>query len=83
MVFWRRTGSARSGLDGERPEGETPQNGRFMLHATANMYDFLLLDQEDGQVWQLQWSMDAANRGLIDFIQLVVPRELVDPSGSP
>lgn len=54
-----------------------------MLHATANMYDFLLLDQEDGQVWQLQWSMDAANRGLIDFIQLVVPRELVDPSGSP
>ena len=39
-------------------------NGRFNLYATENMYNFLLLDQIDGDVFQVQWSMDAKNRGV-------------------
>ncbi|MCX6293762.1 MAG: hypothetical protein NT127_05650 [Sphingobacteriales bacterium] len=39
-------------------------NGRFNLYATENMYNFLLLDQIDGDVFQVQWSMDAKNRGI-------------------
>jgi hypothetical protein len=39
-------------------------NGRFNLYATENMYNFLLLDQIDGDVYQVQWSMDAKNRGV-------------------
>lgn len=29
--------------------------GRFTLSPTANIYTFMLLDQEDGRTWQLQW----------------------------
>jgi len=39
-------------------------NGRFNLYATENMYNFLLLDQIDGDVYQVQWSMDAKNRAV-------------------
>lgn len=39
-------------------------NGRFNLYATENMYNFLLLDQIDGDVFQVQWSMDAKNRAV-------------------
>lgn len=35
------------------PEEEIP--GRFTLHATTNMFNFILLDQIDGRVWQVQW----------------------------
>lgn len=40
-------------------------NGRFTLHPTENIYNFLLLDQIDGYVYQVQWSMDAENRIVI------------------
>ena len=29
--------------------------GRFTLYATTNIYQFVLLDQIDGQTWQVQW----------------------------
>jgi len=38
--------------------------GRFTLYPTENIYNFLLLDQLDGDVYQIQWSMDAKNRGV-------------------
>lgn len=37
-------------------------NSRFTLYPTENMYNFLLLDQIDGDVYQVQWSMDEKNR---------------------
>ena len=40
-------------------------NGRFTLYPTENIYNFLLLDQIDGNVYQVQWSMDAKYRGVI------------------
>lgn len=41
-------------------------NGRFFLYPTTNIYNFILLDQIDGRVWQVQWSAEAKER-------LVVP----------
>ena len=34
---------------------ETP--GRFTLYSTKNMYTYILLDQETGESWQVQWSV--------------------------
>jgi len=37
------------------------KNGRFTLYPTDNMWNFLLLDQDDGLVWQCQFTMDGNN----------------------
>jgi len=29
--------------------------GRFTLSPTANIYTFMLLDQQEGRTWQIQW----------------------------
>jgi len=44
---------------------EYEEDGRFMLHSTQNIYNFILIDQIDGRLWQAQWSTEAKNRGLI------------------
>jgi hypothetical protein len=44
--------------------------GRFTLHSTKNMYNFVLLDQDVGKTWQLQWSTDE-NRGIWPIEQKV------------
>jgi hypothetical protein len=46
-------------------------NGRFILYPTENMYNFLLLDQIDGTVTQVQWSMEAKNRGIVSVIKQI------------
>ena len=50
------------------PEGVAARNGRFTLHSTKNIYNFLLLDSEDGRIWQLQWSTDSEKRGIVRSI---------------
>jgi hypothetical protein len=44
-------------------EGE--KDGRFTLYPTINIYNFILLDQLDGRVWQVQWSTEAEKRLII------------------
>lgn len=39
--------------------------GRFILYPTSNLYNFLLLDQKLGVVYQAQWSTNPNNRGVI------------------
>lgn len=39
-------------------------SGRFTLYPTENIYNFLLLDQIDGNVYQVQWSTDPKYRGV-------------------
>ena len=39
--------------------------GRFELYPTDNMYNFLMLDQLNGAVYQMQWSQNPENRGLM------------------
>lgn len=51
--------SKRIAIEGEK-------NGRFFLYPTTNIYNFILLDQIDGRVWQVQWSTEVEER-------LVVP----------
>lgn len=45
--------------------GEAAENGRFTLYPTKNMYNFILLDQKDGKMWQVQWSTEEENRVVI------------------
>jgi hypothetical protein len=44
-------------------EGE--KNGRFTLCPTQNIYTFMLIDQIDGRVWQVQWAMEPDKRLVI------------------
>jgi hypothetical protein len=37
-------------------------NGRFTLYSTQNIYNFILLDQIDGKMWQIQWAIEFENR---------------------
>lgn len=46
---------------------EEEKNGRFFLYPTHNIYNFLLLDQIDGRVWQAQWSTKEENRMIIQI----------------
>jgi hypothetical protein len=32
--------------------------GRFTLYPTRNIYNFILLDQDIGKTWQVQWSIE-------------------------
>ena len=45
----------------ERAEESEKKDGRFTLYATQNMYNFIILDQIDGRVWQVQWSTEGDN----------------------
>ncbi len=64
-------------LDEDGTSGEVPINliplvisrneikGRFTLYPTENIYNFLLLDQIDGYVYQVQWSFEEKDRVII------------------
>lgn len=45
-------------------DADKETNGRFTLYATENIYNFILLDQIDGHVFQVQWSMEEKYRGV-------------------
>jgi hypothetical protein len=53
--------------DISRVTKEDEKNGRFFLYPTKNIYNFILLDQIDGRVWQVQWSLEAKER-MVDRI---------------
>ena len=48
-----------------RVSRENEKNGRFFRYPTQNIYNFILLDQLDGRVWQVQWSIEAKTRMVI------------------
>lgn len=41
--------------------------GRYTLYPTQNTYNFILLDQIDGYTYQVQWSGDSKNRGILSI----------------
>ncbi len=45
-------------------DGVAEKKGRYMLYPTENFYNFILLDQIDGSVYQVQWSLIANERGI-------------------
>ncbi len=40
------------------PLADGKKAGRFTLHPTTNIYNFILLDQDDGRMWQVQWGKE-------------------------
>lgn len=46
-------------------EKEKEVNDRFTLYPTKNMWTFILLDQYNGKTWQVQWSIEPENRGIV------------------
>jgi hypothetical protein len=53
--------------DISRVNKDEERNGRFFLYPTTNIYNFILLDQIDGRVWQVQWSTKV-NERMVDRI---------------
>jgi hypothetical protein len=41
-------------------EPRSTRDGRFSLYTTGNMWNWILLDQEDGRVWQCQFSLKSS-----------------------
>lgn len=73
--LWLVQYSTKSGNQFEIPLSNVPRatteekkDGRFNLYATSNMFNFLLLDQIDGRVWQVQWSRDGEGNMVIPII---------------
>lgn len=48
-------------------ESEKRNNGRFELYPTSNLYNFILMDQIEGRIWQVQWSQDISQRAIISL----------------
>ena len=46
------------------------KNGRFTLYPTNNIWNFILVDQEDGRLWQVQFSLNEENRALIPILNI-------------
>jgi hypothetical protein len=46
---------------------EDEENDRFALYPTQNIYNFILMDQFSGKVWQVQWATELNNRGIISI----------------
>ena len=44
------------------PLAQGGKSGRFTLYPTTNIYTFVLLDQETGNTWYVQWSEKADTR---------------------
>jgi hypothetical protein len=51
--------------DISRVNKDEEKNGRFFLYPTKNIYNFILLDQLDGRVWQVQWSTEAKEKMVV------------------
>lgn len=50
------------------PEGQKEIAGRFELYKTQNLYNFILVDTRDGRTWQVQWSTEPENRGIMPIL---------------
>ncbi len=46
-------------------DSEGEYAGRFELYKTQNMYNFVLLDTATGSTWQVQWSTEPKERGVM------------------
>jgi hypothetical protein len=44
---------------GSKSLADGGRSGRFTLYPTQNIYTFILLDQDTGKSWQVQWGKNA------------------------
>jgi hypothetical protein len=52
----------------KRVTKEEEKNGRFFLYPTTNIYNFVLLDQIDGRLWQVQWATEPKERIVLPIL---------------
>jgi hypothetical protein len=45
-----------------KPLAASKAPGRFTLYPSSNIFTFILLDQEDGRQWQIQWALEVEKR---------------------
>lgn len=57
--------------------------GRFTLYPTSNIFNFLLLDQDEGSTWQVQWSHQPENRLVMPIESGTTKRSVKSPSTAP
>ena len=65
LVQYDTEGDARGSIvlnSEDFASGKTRTPGRFTLYSTQNIWNFILIDQIDGNMWQVQWSQDRRNR---------------------
>jgi hypothetical protein len=55
---------------------EQAKAGRFTLCPTRNLFNFILLDQEDGRMWDVQWNQK-------DDARFMTPLFVTPPEESP
>ena len=53
---------------------ENESNDRFTIYPTQNIYNFILLDQIDGRLWQVQWATEPKSRLVIPIEHELSPR---------
>lgn len=51
-----------------KPLADGKKTGRFTLYPSFNIFNFILLDQEDGRQWEVQWNTDPEKR----FVEAIV-----------
>lgn len=51
-------------------EESNERSNRFTLYPTQNTWTFILLDQDDGRTWQVQWSIEEEDRGVFSIEKL-------------
>jgi hypothetical protein len=50
-----------------KPLADGRKAGRFTLYPSSNIFTFVLLDQEDGRQWQIQWGLAADKRFIAEI----------------
>lgn len=45
--------------------GDNKMAGCFALYPTENMWNFILLDRNDGRTWQVQWSQEPEHQMIV------------------
>lgn len=58
--------------------GTCENPGRFQLYPTSNIWNFILLDREDGRTWQVQWQLGRLHRFVSRIKSVPLPFEIGD-----
>ncbi|MBB1643876.1 hypothetical protein [Sphingobacterium sp. UME9] len=68
QVQWDTSGKNRSVStlsDISLVDKDEEKNGRFFLYPTTNIFNFILLDQIDGRMWQVSWGREKDKKVLL------------------
>ena len=60
------------------PLASDAKNGRFTLYPTNKMWNFMLVDQDNGRIWQAQFSVGDENRNIFPILSVQDIQLLID-----